>query len=809
MSDSHSSIPSQPQSAALQALPAGTAVGLYVVQRLLGVGGMGATYLVERGGRQFALKIATYDKANLSAEDVEHHEGRVRREVAALSGLAHQNIVRILGYDWYPDTDGSPYVVMEYVDGQQFLVWRAERKPSLRLLLEVFAELSDAVAEAHRIQIFHRDIKAANVLVRRGDDSPVLIDFGISRPLSSQTVTSIGSIAGTVSHFSPEHFLWPTTPEGAAGEPFEPSEGHDLWCLGLLFYEAVTNRFPFPLSRNELEIREAVLRSHPAAPSAINPSLPLVIDDLVMPLLAKRPENRTRSAEELAASIRSVLEVHASDSWDEPLVVPPKPGRPDAKTNSSRRSTRGAGSRATPNVIVSASLANAPAAVPPAEPPPLQAPSLPNVTLAASVSSPSATPVDSGGPSGTTSAPVAFAPPTGVHAAADFVQPVAAPGPQAQGVPAPPSGFVRAQQLLADSAPPPNHNRLPVILGAVAVSLLAVLVVLVSLNPAPAAQQPIQLLEAAASAVPSPVAAAPLPAASSPGPTPVATPASATSSPSRAPDAVVDIAPPARPPPSAVTARPPAPRTRDEKNIDELLQREYGRPQITAAGGVTGMKQHSPTVAEPTPEAAPAAAAPAAPAGPSWLRRARQSSSAAAEGAAPAQKPLGVRLGSHVRCRLTSVLDSRTCSSGPVQCKLVSPHIESGQVLIPSQTLAFGRCGTTAGRFTIDFGKLRLPDSRIYSFEGLAVELGTKEPGVAASRVIAAGPASSDVGGEVAKGAAGIVLGQVSGGVAQEVVRSSGQTILSQPSNGSTRGAQDALLLDQGQDFNIFVSADF
>src|SRR5437667_4615504 len=159
----------------------GTMVGPWEVVDLLGKGGFGVAYKVRRGGRYYALKLTLYRAADLDAEQRERHEARVRRECGILLQLNHPNIVRVQGFERWPDLDeGWFYIVMDLVNGQNLYTWRERSVPSLRRIAYVFQRISLALAEAHSRGAFHPDIKSEHVLVTV-DGEPILIDWGIAR----------------------------------------------------------------------------------------------------------------------------------------------------------------------------------------------------------------------------------------------------------------------------------------------------------------------------------------------------------------------------------------------------------------------------------------------------------------------------------------------------------------------------------------------------------------------------------------------------------------------------------------------------
>ena len=198
-------------------LPPGTKISFYevlpavtgehgdVVRTCIGYGGFGALYRVSRGSKVFALKLAHQPLSAYAAAERQWVEERGDREIAALKSLRHPNIVRVHAFDRWPDEEGRAFIVMDFVDGERLDVWRWKRGPSLRRICEVFVAIGRALHAAHKQDIYHRDVKCANVLVRLADGQPVIVDWGISKPGSSYTITHANVTMGTFTNFAPEY----------------------------------------------------------------------------------------------------------------------------------------------------------------------------------------------------------------------------------------------------------------------------------------------------------------------------------------------------------------------------------------------------------------------------------------------------------------------------------------------------------------------------------------------------------------------------------------------------------------------------
>jgi eukaryotic-like serine/threonine-protein kinase len=788
-------------------LEKGTQINQYTIEGRIGAGGMGATYRVLRDGKRYALKIATYKLEELTPEERRREERRVGREVAALNGLEHPNIVAIKGHDMWPSFEsGYPYLVMEYIDGGSLYAWRAKTSPSMRTLATVFRKIAVAINEMHRVSVFHRDLKSDNILVRWADNEPVIIDFGISRPKSSQTVTKMYTLLGTYVNFPPEYWDYSESKECAEGKPFVPSPTFDLWNIGLMFYECVTGRPPFAHAEYESDMGQLVRHHTPEAPSVINAKLSPAFDALILALLEKDPAKRTPSGAALAAGIDEMLESFADDAWDAPLHVPAKPDRPAGPATGSGirspRQTRSLTAAAEPaaGVELAPSLQGQPGAG-------VAAPSSTYPAAAratGSVSAPSRTglPMQASAPGG------GFSPPTGVRAAG-FEPPVvaAAPVPEANGRPQMPTAVrqINARMKSAGDDSGAKKNRTGVFLAAGAGVFVLGVLGLASLGGE--AKKPeegprtllseVQAQETDPKNQPQAPVEAPKPVS-----TRVELPATAEEAPTT--QLPADTAPAA-----TAAAQPPA-KSGDAKDIDALLVKEYGgRPAVSDKGEAHVV----PASGTKSSETKLASARPAAESSSSWLQRGRRTDAQVVKAGALEGEPrsLGVSMGSHIKVRLLTNMDSRTCSDGPVEAVLVRPHVVEGQVVLPSRTMVYGECSAGGnGRFTVRFSRLKLPDQSTFVIDGLAQDIEERKPGLKASRVMASsGGSRQEVGGDIAKGAASTLLNTVTGGTGQEIARSAGQTALSAGSGSGSSSGQDALLLDAGVDFAIFVRSAF
>ncbi|MFC8789486.1 protein kinase domain-containing protein [Streptomyces cinereoruber] len=271
--------------------------GRYRLTHRLGRGGMAEVFAAEdvRLGRTVAVKLL---RADLAEDPVS--KARFTREAQSVAGLNHHAIVAV--YDSGEDLVGGrpvPYIVMELVEGRTIrdLLLSAEA-PGPEQALIIVSGVLEALAYSHQHGIVHRDIKPANVIITHGGAVKVM-DFGIARALhgAQSTMTQTGMVMGTPQYLSPEQAL------GKAVD-----HRSDLYATGCLLYELLALRPPFtgetPLSVVYQHVQDA-----PVPPSDVTGSVPPELDGLVMRSLAKEPDDRFQSAEEMRGLIQYALQM--------------------------------------------------------------------------------------------------------------------------------------------------------------------------------------------------------------------------------------------------------------------------------------------------------------------------------------------------------------------------------------------------------------------------------------------------------------------------------------------------------------------
>jgi len=266
----------------------GQTLGPYRFTEKLGRGGMATVYKAFESGldRYVAVKVM---RQYLTSDP--EFKTRFQREAKAIARLDHPNIMPVYGYG---EEQGLNYIATRYVDGGTLKEIMGQPLP-LEQTVKIISGVARALGYAHQRGVVHRDVKPANVLLASGD-WPLLADFGLARMMESVThVTQTGVGMGTPTYMSPEQ-----------GEGKEIDGRSDIYSLGIMLYEMLTGEAPF-----QADTPVGVVVQHITAPlplpRKVNPEIPEAMERVILKAVAKNPEDRYQTTDELIGDMEKVL----------------------------------------------------------------------------------------------------------------------------------------------------------------------------------------------------------------------------------------------------------------------------------------------------------------------------------------------------------------------------------------------------------------------------------------------------------------------------------------------------------------------
>jgi eukaryotic-like serine/threonine-protein kinase len=256
--------------------------GRYELSHLVARGGMAEVYRAHDQllDRPVALKVL-FPELSVDRSFVE----RFRREAQAAANLSHPNIVPV--FDWGEDS-GTYFIVMEFVDGRALSsILRTAGPLHPDRAAEIAADVAGALSYAHRHGVVHRDVKPGNVLITE-EGTIKVTDFGIARAVNTEeSLTQTGAVMGTATYFSPEQ-----------AEGMGVDSRSDIYSLGVVIFEMVTGRPPF-LGDTPVAVASKHVREHPPAPREVNPGVPPDLEAIILKCLAKSPDHRYATGDDL------------------------------------------------------------------------------------------------------------------------------------------------------------------------------------------------------------------------------------------------------------------------------------------------------------------------------------------------------------------------------------------------------------------------------------------------------------------------------------------------------------------------------
>ena len=255
--------------------------GRYEIQKLLGMGGMGAVYKARdlEVDRTVGLKVIRPDLAGNPAI-----LARFKQELVLARQVTHRNIIRI--YD-LNEADGVKFITMEYIEGEDLrTILTREGKLPPKEAVNIMRQSCSGLQAAHHEGVIHRDLKPSNIM-RDGSGRVVIMDFGLAKTVQGDGMTQTGMMIGTMEYMSPEQ---------AMGSELDPRS--DLFTMGLIFYELLTGNIPF---RAESAIASLVKRTQERAIplSDVDPSIPPALSLIAAKCLERDPKARYSSVQEL------------------------------------------------------------------------------------------------------------------------------------------------------------------------------------------------------------------------------------------------------------------------------------------------------------------------------------------------------------------------------------------------------------------------------------------------------------------------------------------------------------------------------
>lgn len=267
-------------------------IGKYHIKRLLGEGAMGVVYEGIDAAIDRRVAIKTLHSHLITRRDGKEFLERFKREAKSAARCTHPNIVTVLEYG---EDESSPFIAMEYVDGLSLQdVIQSNKKITLNITLSIISQLLKAINAAHNLGVIHRDIKTANIILCKENNSVKLADFGIARIADNQSMTLTGAVVGTPRYMAPEQMFGLKVDKRA-----------DLFSIAMVFAELLSSLPNNPeIPSSALPVQEGLPPNNKINYSALYP-------DALIPVLKKglasKPTERFQNAREFASTVKQAL----------------------------------------------------------------------------------------------------------------------------------------------------------------------------------------------------------------------------------------------------------------------------------------------------------------------------------------------------------------------------------------------------------------------------------------------------------------------------------------------------------------------
>jgi eukaryotic-like serine/threonine-protein kinase len=282
---------------AIHAVPTvGDRIGKYVVDRMIGSGGMG---LVVAARHEALNELVAIKLLRPKAAGDKIHAERFAREARSMIKIKSEHVVRVL--DAGTLDSGAPFIVMEYLVGRDLAQTLREEGPmTVTRAADLMLQVCEAVASAHAVGVIHRDLKPSNFFITKRADGTTLVkvlDFGISKAVGQDGVvdpnlTETQAVFGSPTYMSPEQIR----------SAKHVDHRSDIWSLGVGLYEITTGKLPFAAD-NVAGLLASIVADPPFFPRGFNPNLPVEFEELLLTILQKNPKDRVQTIADFAFAL--------------------------------------------------------------------------------------------------------------------------------------------------------------------------------------------------------------------------------------------------------------------------------------------------------------------------------------------------------------------------------------------------------------------------------------------------------------------------------------------------------------------------